>query len=182
MVATSQPARIMTQGPGATVSVGRALAALVCVGDVVLLAGDLGAGKTQLTKGLAVGLGVEEPVTSPTFNILLLHAGRVPLYHFDLYRLLDAAQLEDIDYWGTLEADGVSVVEWGDRFPEAIPDECLTIRIAITDEERELSAETRGARPSELWGQLVAAAATLPGVVVIDAVTSGHAGDEAVDR
>ena len=91
---------------------------------MVVLSGDLGAGKTQLTKGLAAGLGVVEPVTSPTFNILLVHEGRIPLYHFDLYRLEFAEQLDDLDYWGTLEADGVSVVEWGDRFAEAIPEEC----------------------------------------------------------
>ena len=85
----------------------RALAPLLVAGDVVLLSGDLGAGKTQLTKGVAEGLGVAEPVTSPTFNILLVHQGRLPLYHFDLYRLERADELEDLDYYATLEADGV---------------------------------------------------------------------------
>ena len=109
-------ASIHTESPLATRSCGAAVAPLLRAGDVLLLCGDLGAGKTQLTKGIAEGLGVAEPVTSPTFNILLVHEGRIPLYHFDLYRLERAEQLEDIDYWGTLEGDGVSVVEWGDRF------------------------------------------------------------------
>ncbi len=128
---------ITTDSDAATQAVGRALAALVAAGDVVVLSGDLGAGKTQLTKGLAAGLGVVEPVTSPTFNLLLVHVGRIPLYHFDLYRLEFAEQLDDLDYWGTLEADGVSVVEWGDRFAEAVPEECLVVRMLITgDDER----------------------------------------------
>ncbi|TLM81171.1 MAG: tRNA (adenosine(37)-N6)-threonylcarbamoyltransferase complex ATPase subunit type 1 TsaE, partial [Actinobacteria bacterium] len=80
-------ARISTESDTATRACGQALAPLLDAGDVLLLSGDLGAGKTQLTKGIGVGLGVAEPVTSPTFNILLVHEGRIPLYHFDLYRL-----------------------------------------------------------------------------------------------
>jgi tRNA threonylcarbamoyladenosine biosynthesis protein TsaE len=131
-----------------------ALAGLVAAGDVIVLSGDLGAGKTQLTKGLAVGLGVVESVTSPTFNILLVHEGRIPLYHFDLYRLETAEQLDDLDYWGTLEADGVSVVEWGDRFAEAVPDQGVVVRILITgDDCRALEIEGRGVR-----GEMLASA------------------------
>jgi tRNA threonylcarbamoyladenosine biosynthesis protein TsaE len=161
--------RITTESDAATRAVGRALAAFVAPGDVVVLSGDLGAGKTQLTKGLAVGLGVAEPVTSPTFNILLVHEGRIPLYHFDLYRLEGAEQLDDIDYWGTLEADGVSVVEWGDRFPQAVPADCVVVRIRITgDDERALGIEARGARGDALFTIWVDACAALPGVRVHD--------------
>ena len=151
----------------ATQAVGGALAALAAPGDVVLLSGDLGAGKTQLTKGLAAELGVVEPVTSPTFNILLVHEGRLPLYHFDLYRLEHAAQLEDLDYWGTLEADGISVVEWGDRFAEAMPEQCVTVTISIlSDELRSLALAGRGPRGvllAEAWAE---ACTSLPGVSV----------------
>ena len=112
-----------------------------------LLSGDLGAGKTQLTKGLAAGLGVAEPVTSPTFNILLVHQGRLPLYHFDLYRLERAEQLEDLDFCGTLEADGVSVVEWGDRFAEALPADGLVVSHAASTGDDERGLEVRAARP-----------------------------------
>jgi len=116
-------------GETATWSAGEALAPLLRPGDVLLLSGDLGAGKTQLVKGIASGLGIAEPVTSPTFNILLVHHGRLPLYHVDLYRLDRADQLEDIDFFGTLEAGGVTAVEWGDRFREVV--DAGTVRITI---------------------------------------------------
>ena len=158
---------ITTESDTATRAAGQALAPLVAPGDVIVLSGDLGAGKTQLTKGLAAGLGVAEPVTSPTFNILLVHSGRIPLNHLDLYRLEAPEQLDDIDYWGTLESDGVSVVEWGDRFAEAIPEECLVISIRITgDDSRALLLESRGLRGEVLAETWAAACTGLPGVAV----------------
>lgn len=158
---------ITTDSETATRAVGSALAPLVAPGDVLVLSGDLGAGKTQLTKGLAVGLCVAEPVTSPTFNILLVHEGRIPLYHFDLYRLEHAAELEDLDYWGTLEADGVSVVEWGDRFAEAFPEQCVIVSMRITgDDARALVLEPHGARGETLVASWAEACAAVPGVAV----------------
>ena len=90
----------------------------------------------------------------------------IPLYHFDLYRLEFAEQLEDLDYWGTLEADGVSVVEWGDRFAEAIPDECVVVRIHITgDDERDLADRPDAARAARGWPRRgLAACGSLSGV------------------
>jgi tRNA threonylcarbamoyladenosine biosynthesis protein TsaE len=159
---------ITTQSDATTQAVGAALSALVAPGDVLVLSGDLGAGKTQLTKGLAAGLGVAETVPSPTFNLLLVHDGRIPLYHFDLYRLEFAEQLEDLDYWGTLEADGVSVVEWGDRFAEAIPADCIVARILITgDDARVIELEPRGTRGPELAALWAAACESLPGVALV---------------
>jgi tRNA threonylcarbamoyladenosine biosynthesis protein TsaE len=158
---------VVTESDTATQEIGRALAHHVSPCDVVILSGDLGAGKTQLTKGLAAGLGVEEAVTSPTFNILLVHDGRMPLYHFDLYRLELADQLDDIDYWETLEAGGVSVVEWGDRFAEAVPGQCVVVRIHITgDEERRLEIEPHGARGSALAHAWASTCDALDGVTV----------------
>ncbi len=134
-------------------------------GDVVLLSGDLGAGKTQFVKGLALGLGVEEPVTSPTFNILLVHEGRLPLYHVDLYRLDSARQLEDIDYFGTLEAGGVAAVEWGEKFAEAAPPDRVTIELHITaDRERRVEVEAVGARSLTLAHELAESARRLEGI------------------
>jgi len=158
---------VATTSQAATQVVGGALAELALPGDVLLLSGDLGAGKTQLTKGLASGLGVVEPVTSPTFNILLVHQGRIPLFHFDLYRLSSADQLEDLDYWGTLEADGIAVVEWGDRFAEAAPPECVSVAIQlVSDEERQLEIVGQGARGEQLAQAWVSACAGLLGVSV----------------
>lgn len=144
-----------------TVSFGRRLASLLEAGDVIVLAGDLGAGKTCLVKGVAEGLGILEPVTSPTFNILLVHRGRLVLNHFDLYRLDRAEQLEDIDFWGTLESGGVSFIEWGDRFPGALPGDRLEVEIRISgDEARELALQASGSRSSalaEAWARACAA-------------------------
>lgn len=155
---------LRTTSEAATRRCGEELAALLEAGDVILLSGDLGAGKTQLTKGIAVGLGVRDPVTSPTFNILLVREGRLTLNHFDLYRLERAAELEDIDYFGTLESDGVSVVEWGDRFPEALPGDGLEVRITILgDEEREIAVGGLGPRGSRIARGWLDACAVLAG-------------------
>ena len=108
-------------------------------GAVVLLDGDLGAGKTHLTQGIAEGLGVKETPTSPTFTYMVEYtSGRLPLYHFDLYRLEDVEQLEDIAFFEFLEARGVSVVEWAQKFPEALPDECMRIYIEKIDDNRRI--------------------------------------------
>ena len=98
-------------------------------------------------KGVAAGLGVAEPVTSPTFNILLVHPGRLPLYHFDLYRLERAEQLEDIDFYGTLEAGGVSRRSSGATgSPTALPDDRLAVRIAHHRRRRRASSRSRRSR------------------------------------
>ncbi|MDZ4170080.1 MAG: tRNA (adenosine(37)-N6)-threonylcarbamoyltransferase complex ATPase subunit type 1 TsaE [Coriobacteriia bacterium] len=158
---------IATVSAEQTMRIGQLLAPLLVAADVVLLSGDLGAGKTQLTKGIAEGLGVIEPVTSPTFNMLLVHEGRIPLYHFDLYRLDEAVQLEDLDYYATLEADGVAVVEWGDRFAEALPLDgiAVTVRL-VSDEGRRFEVRPLGPR-----GEVLAAA----WIAACEAATSGEA-------
>lgn len=140
--------RFISQRPEDTERLGERLAAVARPGDVVLLTGDLGAGKTRFSKGVGRGLGVQEPITSPTFNILLVHEGtNMPLFHFDLYRLEDASQLEDIDYFGTLEDEGLSLVEWGDRFPQALPVDALTVDIRMLDDQaRELEVSWTGPR------------------------------------
>ena len=115
-----------------TQGLGEVLGHLLRAGDVLVLTGDLGAGKTQLTKGVARGMGIEDDVTRPTFTIEMVYEGKeLPLYHFDLYRLDDAWQLDDVDYFGLLEDGCVSVVEWGDKFPEALPQSYLELRLTV---------------------------------------------------
>lgn len=128
-----------------TQRIAAALAKVVVPGTVIALEGDLGAGKTHFTQGLARGLGVGEAVTSPTFNVMSVYdQGRLPLYHFDLYRLEDALELEDIAFCDYVEADGVSCIEWAAKFPEEIPAQALWISIT-TREDNVRSIEVRTA-------------------------------------
>ena len=125
-----------------TQRIAAALAKVVVPGTVIALEGDLGAGKTHFTQGLARGLGVGEAVTSPTFNVMSVYdQGRLPLYHFDLYRLEDALELEDIAFY---DYDGVSCIEWAAKFPEEIPAQALWISIT-TREDNVRSIEVRTA-------------------------------------
>jgi len=105
-------------------------------GSLVLLCGDLGAGKTCFTRGLARGLGVaaDEPVNSPSYNLMNLYPGRFPIYHFDFYRLSSKEDLDDIDYDYYARGEGVTVVEWADRFG-ATDTDGLRIDICCTGEE-----------------------------------------------
>ena len=117
----------------------RALAAslgrLLNPGDVLCLIGDLGAGKTTFTQGLALGLGLppEEPVNSPTFTLVAEHpGGRIPLYHFDVYRLLDSSGLYDLAFDEYLSSDGVVVIEWADKITDALPTERIDIALTAS--------------------------------------------------
>jgi tRNA threonylcarbamoyladenosine biosynthesis protein TsaE len=104
-------------------------------GDVISLSGDLGAGKTVFTKGLAEGLSISEPVTSPTFTIIKEYSGRLPLYHFDVYRLSDPNELDALGVDEYFYGDGVSVVEWGDKVEELMPDIHVDVRmLRLVDE------------------------------------------------
>ena len=104
-------------------------------GDVVCLTGDLGAGKSEFTRGLAQGLGVTATVTSPSFTILNVYDdGRIPLYHFDWYRLNSVEELYEMGMEEFLGGDGVAVVEWPSQCPEAIPETHLAIRLTPVDE------------------------------------------------
>ena len=131
-----------------TQALGEVLASLLEPDDVVLFAGDLGAGKTHFVQGVARALGVQAPVTSPTFNILLeYYGGRLSLYHFDLYRLDVPEELDDVNFFGTLESDGVSFVEWSEKFPEEMPDDHLAIKIEVSpDETRTITVTGEGDR------------------------------------
>lgn len=109
--------------------------------DIVVLSGDLGAGKTQFVQGIAKGFNIDNQIISPTFNILLQYEGcrlydgsLATLNHFDLYRLEDPTDLEDIGFYDILESGGVSVIEWGEKFIDEIPDNYWQINISKTDE------------------------------------------------
>lgn len=141
-----------TTSPETTKQLAATLAPYLRAGDVIVLTGDLGAGKTQFVQGVAAGLGVRDQVTSPTFNILLAYqAGTLPLYHFDLYRLDSADQLEETGYYDTIDADGASFIEWGEKFPEALPYGYLEVSIRVDPEgNRCLRAHAYGDRARQL--------------------------------
>jgi tRNA threonylcarbamoyladenosine biosynthesis protein TsaE len=118
-----------------TERLGVQLAGLFEPGDLVVLVGPLGAGKTALTRGIGRGLGVREPVTSPTFVIARVHdGGRLPLVHVDAYRLGGMADVDDLDLDVTV-ADSVTVVEWGQGLVEQLADEHLEVRLERRDDD-----------------------------------------------
>lgn len=99
-------------------------------GTVITLDGDLGAGKTLFTQGLAEGLGVTEPVNSPTFTILQIYdTGRLPLYHFDVYRIGDCDEMDEIGFDDFIYGDGVSVIEWSEQIEDILPEHYMKIVI-----------------------------------------------------
>ena len=131
---------IQTHSPEETEAVGRRLAALLRPGDVIAYYGDLGAGKTAFTRGLAAGLGVTEQVTSPTYTIVNEYlSGRMPLFHFDMYRLGSADELFDIGWEDYLARGGVCAVEWSENVDEAFE---APIRITITKDHADENVRT----------------------------------------
>ncbi len=125
--------RIVCATEADTRALGRKLASLLRPGDVVLLAGHLGAGKTVFASGIGEGLGVSEPVTSPSFILARRYSeGLLPLMHADLYRIGSSGEVEDLDLV-TEAADGVLLVEWGDAAEQYFPDDHLLVR--LTPEE-----------------------------------------------
>lgn len=120
--------RIALPTPEDTIEFGHRLAGLLRPGDLIILTGDLGAGKTTFTKGVAAGLGVEGNVSSPTFIIARVHPGPVPLVHVDAYRLTGLAEVDDLDLDSELE-ESVTVVEWGEGLVEGLAEDRLEISI-----------------------------------------------------
>ncbi len=123
------------------------LAPLTAPGDLILLAGDLGAGKTAFVQGLARGLGVVEQVTSPAFVLARPYAGRVPLLHLDVYRLDYIQELHDLGITELLDEGGVTVIEWGDVVAPALPADFLEVRITPGDDDDERRMAFRAVGP-----------------------------------
>lgn len=123
-------AQIDTNSPEETFAYGEALAGQAKPGDVFTLIGDLGVGKTVLTQGFAAGLGITEPVSSPTFTILQAYEeGRMPFYHFDVYRIGDASEMDEIGYEDCIYGNGVCLIEWANLIEEILPGQYYGIQI-----------------------------------------------------
>src|SRR5205085_7545923 len=145
---TAEAFTLDLQDMAATVAFGRRLGGLLFPGAVVALGGPLGAGKTHLVRAVAEGLGADSRVvTSPTFVLIQEYPGRLPIYHFDAYRLSGAAPFADLGAHEYLEGDGVCLIEWADRVDTCLPEEHLRICLRVTGETaREATLEARGSR------------------------------------
>lgn len=146
--------KFTTKSADQTRSFAERLAHLLEPGTVLLLEGDLGAGKTTFTQGLAKGLGVKRNVNSPTFTIIKEYKGRLPLYHMDVYRLTDAE--EDLGFDEYFYGDGVCVVEWAHLIEQQLPDQYLKVIISRKgSDEREISLEPKGDRYVRMSEELI---------------------------
>ena len=172
--------RLRSTHPDATAGLGGALTAILAPGDVLMLTGPLGAGKTRLVQGVAAGLGVTGRVTSPTFVLVRRHEGRIPLVHVDAYRLADARDLLTLDD-DVLDGTVVTCVEWGDTVRDALPADRLECDVRVEgdhgDAPRSLTLDLIGARwtdrGAELAGQLEALVGRVDGLAMIGAEVVG---------
>lgn len=133
---------VASDGPSRTRAVAAALADLVEIGDLLILSGDLGAGKTCFTQGLGRGLGIDQRITSPTFTLANRYLGRLLLHHLDVYRLDSLAETVDLDLPDLLES-GVTVIEWGERIAEVLPADHLVVDLRFPDLSVEASDDER---------------------------------------
>jgi tRNA threonylcarbamoyladenosine biosynthesis protein TsaE len=142
-----------TRSPEETRALGEQIGRVLIPGDVLALTGDLGSGKTCFIQGLAVGLEVPGTyyVTSPSYTLINEYPGRLPLFHVDLYRIVDAEELEEIGFVELFSGNGATAIEWADRFPGELPIDRLSLRFTITSENcREIRLEADGHRARDL--------------------------------
>ena len=147
----------MTKSPEQTSALAVAVGKRIREGTVLCMEGELGAGKTLFVQGMAATLGVESEVSSPTFNLMNIYEGLCPILHFDLYRLETEEQLEDIGFFEYVEdPEGIVVIEWADKFPEALPEEYVTVKLERTnlEEERRITFSAVGERNEEFLKEL----------------------------
>lgn len=155
--------RIELPSAAATGRVGAELGRLLQAGDVLGLDGPLGAGKTCIVGGIARGLGVKGAVTSPTFTLVNQYAGRLTLYHVDLYRLMSSQEVDELGLWESAEAGGVMAVEWLSRFPDALPPDRLQLELRPQPAPRRgriLTVTALGPRSRQRLHELAAARRT----------------------
>ena len=121
---------IETNSPEETFELGRQLGQKASAGEVYTLIGDLGVGKTVLTQGIAKGLGIDEPISSPTFTIVQVYeSGRIPFYHFDVYRIGDVEEMDEIGFDDYVYGEGLTMIEWANLIQEILPDHYSQITI-----------------------------------------------------
>lgn len=147
---------ILLKGLEKTKEFGIKLGSLLKSGDVVCLNGDLGSGKTTLTKAIGLGLGVDDYITSPTFALINEYKGRMPVYHFDVYRLENVEELYDLGFDEYFYGRGVSIIEWADKIERFLPEEriVLDIKKGIGIDERKIIIKIYGNRYKDIIKEL----------------------------
>ena len=143
--------QIQVNSPEQTLKLGEIIGKSLNPGTIIALVGELGAGKSVLVKGLAKGLGVEEEPNSPTFVIMNCYEGRLPLFHFDLYRVADEDELIAMGYEEFFFGEGVAAVEWADRVPGIFPEEAIEIEITIPEEGESESSRDINIKGASKW-------------------------------
>lgn len=148
--------QIKTNHVDRTVMIGKLLGSLLQNGDCICLDGDLGAGKTHLTKGIALGLGISEDITSPTFTIVQEYDAAIKLFHFDVYRLSDEQELYEIGFSDYLNREGALVIEWASNVNSLLPKDRLDIQLSYTSQpdERILDIKANGVQSEILLEKL----------------------------
>jgi tRNA threonylcarbamoyladenosine biosynthesis protein TsaE len=142
--AVRRDARLVSRSTPETIALGERIGRLAAAGDLICLWGDLGAGKTQVAKGIALGLGIDDTVNSPTFILMAEYAGRLPLFHVDLYRLADAADALAGGVIDDRQREGLTIVEWPDRMRSVLPSTRLDVVIdGSGDDWREIRLFSR---------------------------------------
>ena len=150
----NQEYKVITHSSEETQKWAKRLSERLQAGDVITLEGDLGAGKTTFTQGLAKGLGVQGVVNSPTFTIVKEYQGRIPLYHMDVYRMED--EFEELGFDEYFYGEGITVVEWASRIQSILPDQILAIQIKrLGDDQREIIFEPKGKHFDQICKELV---------------------------
>lgn len=140
----------------ATREFGIKLGKLLKSGDIICLNGDLGAGKTTLTKSIGLGLGVSDYITSPTFTLINEYAGRIPVYHIDVYRLENVHELDDLGFDDYFYGKGISIIEWAEKIENTLPKDrtVISIKRGENDNERIIKISGFGNRYNELVKEL----------------------------
>jgi tRNA threonylcarbamoyladenosine biosynthesis protein TsaE len=148
--------KFISNSPKDTEKLGYKLGKALKSGDILCLLGDLGAGKTALTKAIAKGLGIDDYVTSPTFTIINEYNGRLPLYHFDVYRLMSIDELYDLGYEEYFYSNGITIIEWADKIEEILPEDTINIHInrTLNQNEREFIFTGKGKRFNQIIKEL----------------------------
>ena len=146
----------VTHSPEETAHLAGTIGKIIREGTVICLDGELGVGKTLFVRALARTLGVESDVTSPTFNLMNIYEAVCPIVHFDLYRIASEEELEDIGFFEYAEAtEGIVLIEWAEKFPNAMPADHLSVRIeALNDEERQFTFVAKGKKSRALLEEL----------------------------